>query len=283
MKEQQLSPYFDHYHSERLLPTLDDFHPEEFRDQVLKPIARLPCFDKVTGCMSSSIDAAAQVIARNKWETNIQKIVEIITPIGWAHGFINYPMVMKKWVQHGLPPDELGHNGNLTVAYIMDCKEMFRGLNNGRFPHLSPFINSNLLVRHCLQANYAVYETICHILGEELDGVEVTYHAASEKLQQQVYLWKGISAQHVLYLLGGLAIIPARFCADSKICVGTDAHNKVKNILPLASLNKCFHDLAKEKKQLPMVIECVACEFHCHDGDPDLPFDAKYSDVKIKL
>jgi hypothetical protein len=95
-----------------------------------------------------------------------------------------------------------------------------------------------------------MYETICHILREQANGVEVSYHAASVKLMQ-VHLWREISAQHVLYLLGGLAVIPAWFCADSEICVGTDAHNKVKHILPVASLNKCFHDLAKEHKVPP--------------------------------
>jgi hypothetical protein len=39
--------------------------------------------------------------------------------------------------------------------------------------------------------------------------------------------------------------------------MGTDAHNNVKHILPVASLNKCFHDLAKELKMPPMVVEAV--------------------------
>ena len=200
--------------------------------------------------MSSSIDATAELITHNNWVVNLQRIVEIVTPIGWAHGFVNYPKVMKKWRQHGLPPYELGHNGNLTVAYILECKEMFGRLNNGKYPHLTPFVNSNLFVEHCLLANYCVYETICHILREQANGVEVSYHAASVKLMQ-VHLWRGISTQHVLYLLGGLAVIPPRFCAKSEICMGTDAHKKVKHILLVASLNKCFHNLAKECKVPP--------------------------------
>jgi hypothetical protein len=74
-----------------------------------------------------------------------------------------------------------------------------------------------------------VYKTICNILQkEDVDNNdEVTYHAASIQLNE-AYLWKGISAQHVLYLLGGLSVIPARFCANSEICIGTNAHNKVK-------------------------------------------------------
>jgi hypothetical protein len=85
----------------------------------------------------------------------------------------------------------------------------------------------------------------------------------------QAYLWKGISAQHVLYLLGGLSVVPA--------------HNKVKGLLPLASLNKCLHDLAKEHKVAPMVVECVNCEYYCHEGDANLPFDEELSDIKISL
>ena len=108
------------------------------------------------------------------------------------------------------------------------------------------------------------------------------YHAASIQLMQ-AYLWKGISAQHVLYLLGGLSVVPARFCADSEICIGTDAHNKVKGLLPLASLNKCLHDLAKEHKVAPMVVECVNCEYYCHEGDANLTFDEELSDIKISL
>jgi hypothetical protein len=81
----------------------------------------------------------------------------------------------------------------------------------------------------------------------------------------EAYIWKGILAQHVLYLLGGLSVIPARFCADSEICMGTDAHKKVKGPLPLASLNKCLHDLAKEQKVAPMVVECINCEYYCHE------------------
>jgi hypothetical protein len=108
--------------------------------------------------------------------------------------------------------------------------------------------------------------------------VEVSYHAASVKLMQ-VHLWRGISAQHVHYLLGALAVIPPRFCADSEIYVGTDAHKKVKHILQVASLNKCFHDLAKA----PPVIECMNREFACHEGNINLPFDAKECDIKIGL
>jgi hypothetical protein len=99
----------------------------------------------------------------------------------------------------------------------------------------------------------------------------------------QAYLWKGISAQHVLCLLGGLSVIPARFCADSEICIGTNAYKKVKGLLPLASLNKCLHDLAKEQKVAPMVVECVNCEYYCHEGDANLPFDQELSDIKISL
>jgi hypothetical protein len=65
------------------------------------------------------------------------------------------------------------------------------------------------------------------------DNDEVMYHAASIQLME-AYLWKGISAQHRLFLLGGLSVIPARFCADSEICIGTNADNKVKGPQPLA-------------------------------------------------
>jgi hypothetical protein len=104
---------------QRLSLTLDDSYPIEFKEKVLEPIARLPFFKKVTGCMSSLIDAAAELITHNNWQTNLQRIVEIITNIGWVHGFVNYQKIMKKWRQHGLPSYELGHNGNLTVAYIL--------------------------------------------------------------------------------------------------------------------------------------------------------------------
>jgi hypothetical protein len=133
LKERQLGPYMEHYHSRRLSPTLDDFHPIEYKDKPHEPIPRLPFFDKVAGCMSSSIDAAALLIEHNWWETNLQKIVEITTPIGWAHGFVNYPKVMKKWRWKGLPPVDWGHNGNLTVAYVMECLQMFGGLNMGKY------------------------------------------------------------------------------------------------------------------------------------------------------
>jgi hypothetical protein len=129
-----------------------------------------------------------------------------------------------------------------------------------------------------------VYKTICDILLKEDvdDDDEVTYHAASLQLME-AYLWKGISAQHVLYLLGGLSVVPARFCSHSEICIGIDAHNKVKGLLPLASLNKCLHDLAKEQKVAQMVVECVSCEYYCHKGDANLPLDSELSDIKISL
>jgi hypothetical protein len=127
-----------------------------------------------------------------------------------------------------------------------------------------------------------MYKMICHILREQADGVEVSYHTALVKLME-VHLWRGISAQQVLYFHGELVVIPAQFCANSEICVGTNAHNKVKHILLVASLNKCFHDLAKEHKVHPMVKECMNCNFTCHKGNPNLPFDAKECDVKIAL
>jgi hypothetical protein len=67
LKERQLGPYMEHYRSRRLSPTLDDFHPIEYKDKPHEPIPRLPFFDKVAGCMSSSIDAAALLIKHNRW------------------------------------------------------------------------------------------------------------------------------------------------------------------------------------------------------------------------
>jgi hypothetical protein len=159
---------------------------------------------------------------------------------------------------------------------------MFGGLNMGKYQRMTPFINSNLTVEQCLHANNVVYKTICDILQKEDvdDDDEVTYHAASIQLMQ-AYLWKGISAQHVLYLLGGLPIVPARFCADSEICIGTNVHKKVKGLLLLASLKKCLHDLAKDQKVAPMVVECVSCEYNCHEGDANLPFDEELSNIKL--
>jgi hypothetical protein len=51
---------------------------------------------------------------------------------------------------------------------------------------MTPFINSNLTVEHCLHANNVVYNTICDKLRkEEVDNDnEVTYHAASIQLMQ---------------------------------------------------------------------------------------------------
>jgi hypothetical protein len=65
--------------------------------------------------------------------------------------------------------------------------------------------------------------------------------------------------------------------------MGTDAHKKIKGLLPLASLNKCLHDWAKEQKVAPMVVEWVNCECYCHEGDANLPFNAKQTDIKISL
>jgi hypothetical protein len=56
LKEWQLGPYMEHYCSRRLSPTLDDFHPIEYKDKPHEPIPRLPFFDEVAGCMSSSVD-----------------------------------------------------------------------------------------------------------------------------------------------------------------------------------------------------------------------------------
>jgi hypothetical protein len=96
----------------------------------------------------------------------------------------------------------------------------------------------------------------------------------------EAYLWKGILAQQTLYLLVGLSIVPARFCADSEICVGTDA----QGLLPLASLNKGLHDLDKEQKVAPVVVECLNCEYYCHEGDANLPaINAELSNIKISL
>jgi hypothetical protein len=124
---------------QRLSPTLDDSHSIDYKEKPLEPIARLPFFDKIAGCMSSLIDATAELITHNNWGTNLQRIVEIVTPIGWSHGFVNYPKVMsKKWRPQGLPPYELEHNGNLTAAYILESKEMFSGLSRAaRYSFLS--------------------------------------------------------------------------------------------------------------------------------------------------
>jgi hypothetical protein len=75
---------------------LDGFHPIKYKDMPLEPIPRLPFFDKVAGCMSLSIDATVVLIGHYRCERNLHKIVEITTPIGLAHGFVNYQKVMKK-------------------------------------------------------------------------------------------------------------------------------------------------------------------------------------------
>jgi hypothetical protein len=50
----------------------------------------------------------------------------------------------------------------------------------GKYQRMTPFVNSNLTVEHCLHANTVVHNTICYILRkEEVDDNEVTYHAAS--------------------------------------------------------------------------------------------------------
>jgi hypothetical protein len=141
----------------------------------------------------------------------------------------------------------------------MECLQIFGSLNMGKYQQMTHFVNSNLTVEH-LHANNVVYKTICDILQKEANDHddEVTYYAASLQLME-AYLWKGILVQHILYLLGGLSIVHARFCANSEIWVGTDAHKKVKGLLPLASLNKCLHDLAKEQKVAPMVVKCINC------------------------
>jgi hypothetical protein len=61
LKVQQLGWYLDYYCLPRLSPTLDDSHPIEYKEKPLEPIARLPFFDKVAGCMSSLIDATAEL------------------------------------------------------------------------------------------------------------------------------------------------------------------------------------------------------------------------------
>jgi hypothetical protein len=142
LKEQQLGPYFDHYCLQRLLPTLDDFHPIAYKEKLLEPIARLPLFDKVTGCMSSLIDATAELITHNNWGTNLQKIVKIVTPIAWAHGFVNYPKVMKKWRQHGLPHYKLRAQWQSNSCLYLGVQEMFSRLNNGKYPCLTSFVTS---------------------------------------------------------------------------------------------------------------------------------------------
>jgi hypothetical protein len=32
-----------------------------------------------------------------------------------------------------------------------------------------------------------------------------------------------------------------------------------------------------------MVVECINCEYYCHEGDANLPFHAELSDIKISL
>ncbi len=32
-----------------------------------------------------------------------------------------------------------------------------------------------------------------------------------------------------------------------------------------------------------MVVECINCEYYCHESDENLPFDAELCDIKISL
>jgi hypothetical protein len=44
-----------------------------------------------------------------------------------------------------------------------------------------------------------------------------------------------------------------------------------------------LHDLAKEQKVAAMIVECLNCEYYCHKGDANLPYDAEPSNIKISL
>jgi hypothetical protein len=69
LKENQLGPYLEHYRLHRHLSLmLDDFHPIEYKDKLLEPIPRLLFYDKIAGCMSSSIDAAVVLIDHYRWK-----------------------------------------------------------------------------------------------------------------------------------------------------------------------------------------------------------------------
>jgi hypothetical protein len=69
----------------------------------------------------------------------------------------------------------------MAGAYVMECPQMFGSLNMGKYQQMTPFVNSNLTVKHWLHTNNVVYKTICDILqNEDVDNDdEVMYHAAS--------------------------------------------------------------------------------------------------------
>jgi hypothetical protein len=53
---------------------------------------------------------------------------------------------------------------------------------------MTPFVNSNLIVEHCLHANNVVYKTICDILRKEDvdDNDEVMYHAEAHSNRPKI-------------------------------------------------------------------------------------------------
>jgi hypothetical protein len=68
--------------------------------------------------------------------------------------------------------------------------------------HLTAFVSSNLSVEHCLQANYCMYKMICHILREQANGVEVSYHATSVKLMEVHLVGEFLPSMYFTFLVG---------------------------------------------------------------------------------
>jgi hypothetical protein len=116
-----------------------------------------------------------------------------------------------------------------------------------------------------------VYKTICDILQNKANDQEdeVMYQAASIQLISLERYFSRACTEFAWWVVH----CPCQVCANLEVCMEINAHKKVKGLLPLASLNKCLHDLAKEQKVAPM--ECINCEYYCHEGDADLPFDAE--------
>jgi hypothetical protein len=65
--------------------------------------------------------------------------------------------VMKKWRWKGLPPVDWGHNGNLTVAYVMEWLQMFGGLKvstNDSLRQLQSHCRTLSACQHCCVQHY---------------------------------------------------------------------------------------------------------------------------------
>ena len=151
--KQHLHSYID-FLDKRLNLNLTNSIPFNYRSNKSNSfIHTLPFADK---CSFYSIFTSAiyDLMKKYRSEITLERIVELVLPIGWLTTGSNYYLVLKKIEANGIP------NENLTIRIISDLIDLGGSISSGTGQRLQPFCNFPMKKKSIFMSQQKLFDVI---------------------------------------------------------------------------------------------------------------------------